>query len=189
MVLQRVRAMTVTSKAGSLNSSTKSGFTLIELMVVLAVMGTVLFITLPKLGPITFGDQDERGLNLLLNTVRYVKKKAQVDGVDYTLHIDAVKSVMWVTSAENIEETSDNKSKDRTPFPESLHIKGVEIYGFSNQQPQEDYRIGFSMSGYCDMALIHLKQRGVKEEITVVIEPFLPGAEIRRKFISFDQCS
>ncbi|MBF0376645.1 MAG: type II secretion system protein [Desulfamplus sp.] len=216
--------MTLTSKAGNLNRFANSGFTLIELIVVLAIMGSVLFITLPKFRTLTFDDTSERGLNILLNTVKDLKKKALSDGMDYILHLDVVKSVMWVTSASIMSEVGNAKSVNRvgqqkmsnhtksykimgnsksdqldsidskkakenaTPLPESVYITGVEIYGLSNRQPQDEYQIRFSGQGYCDMAIIHLKERESSEEIDVVIEPFLYSAKISNKPISFDQC-
>ncbi|MBF0573967.1 MAG: type II secretion system protein [Desulfamplus sp.] len=217
--------MTLTSKAGNLNRVSNSGFTLIELIVVLAVMGSVLFITLPKFRTLTFDDTSERGLNILLNTVKDLKKKALSDGMDYILHLDVVKSVMWVTSASIMSEAGNAKAVNRvgqqkmvnttksqhnmmvnsksdqidnidnkkakenaTPLPDSVYITGVEIYGLSNSQPQEEYQIRFSGQGYCDMAIIHLKERESGEEIEMVIEPFLNSAKIIRKHISFDQC-
>jgi len=167
---------------------TKSGFTLIELTVVLAVIGTVLFITLPKFRELTSGDDSERQLNIVLNTIRDLKKSSISDGMDYTLHLDAARSVMWVTSSGMDPELMDKAEKRAIGLPESLRLTDVEIYGVSTPQTQDEYQLHFSHHGYCDMALIHLKEQQSAEELTVVIEPFLSCTEVRRRYISFEQC-
>jgi len=165
-----------------------SGFTLIELIVVLAIMGTVLFVTLPKFRALTSGDESDRQLNSLLNTVRSLKKRASFDGIDYFLHFDSARSVMWITSDGMAQELKEKAREKGTDLPESLRLTDVEIYGISNLQMQDEYQIRFSRQGYCDMALIHLKEKNSGTDLTVVIEPFLYGIEIGRKYISFEQC-
>ncbi|MBF0302110.1 MAG: type II secretion system protein [Desulfamplus sp.] len=187
-------------KVGKLNKSQELGFTLIELIVVLAVMGTVLFITLPKFRALNFVDDNQRQLNILLNTIKELKKKSIADSRDYILHLDAAKSLMWVTSENRLPEmasqtklkqmeSTEKEKHDATSLPEPFYITGVEIYGLPDQKSQEEYLIRFSKKGYCDMTLIHLKERGTGNSLTVVIEPFLSDAEIKIEYISFDRCS
>lgn len=167
----------------------KSGFTLIELIVVLAVMGTVLFFTLPKFRPLTFGNESGREINILLNTVRSLKKLSLSDGKDYTLHLDSARSVVWITYDGMAPEVMEKAKEGGRALPESLRLTGVDIYGISNLKQGDEYKIRFSRQGYCDMALIHLKEQNSGDEFTVVIQPFLSNAEIEPKYISFEQCS
>ncbi|MBF0467508.1 MAG: type II secretion system protein [Desulfamplus sp.] len=168
--------------------SGKSGFTLLELIVVLAVIGTVLFITMPKFRTLTFGNNSNRQLNLLLNTVRDLKKRSISDDMDYILHLDSDRSVMWITSSDMPPEIMDKTREKGTPLPESLYLAGVDIYGTPDHRRQDEYRIIFSRYGYCDMALIHIRDRESMDELTVIIEPFLSDTKIIRKHISFEQC-
>ncbi len=181
--------MMLTSKTGNLNSSEESGFTLIELIVVLAVMGSILFITLPKIELLDFNNESHKEINILLNQVKELKKRALSDRTDYILNIDVVKSVVWITSENMTPERSDVGQFDFVNNMSSFYIIGVEIYGLSNHSREDEYQIRFSKRGYCDMSLIHLKESNTGEEFTLIIEPFLSGAEIKRKYISFNQCS
>ncbi|MBF0204882.1 MAG: type II secretion system protein, partial [Desulfamplus sp.] len=171
------------------------GFTLLELIVVLAVMGTVLFMTLPKFRTLTFGDDSNKQLNILINTIRDLKKRSVADGMDYILHLDAEKSVLWITSSDMLsDELIDNDQKKdaqkkETPLPESFYLTDVEIYGKPNYQIEENqYKIRFSRHGYCDMSRIHIKDRSSGDAITIVIEPFIGEVSIEHKYIAFEQC-
>ncbi|MBF0232325.1 MAG: type II secretion system protein [Desulfamplus sp.] len=168
--------------------SGKSGFTLLELIVVLAVIGTVLFITLPKFRTLTFGNDSNRQLNLLLNTVRDLKIRSISDDIDYILHLDSDRSVIWITSSDMPSDIMDKAREKGQPLPQSLYLTGVDIYGTPDHSREDEYRILFSRYGYCDMALIHIRDRESMDELTVVIEPFLSDTKIIRRYISFGQC-
>ncbi|MBF0209697.1 MAG: type II secretion system protein [Desulfamplus sp.] len=166
----------------------KSGFTLIELIVVIALLGSLLFMILPKFQAFTlFGDDSQRELNVIRNTIKELKKRAVYDGVDYMLNIDTLKSEFWISS-EHFKKMDKNTDKaNKIEFPESIYVVGVEIYGLSNRQLQDEYSIRFSRYGYCDKALIHLKNRETREDMTMIIEPFLNSVEIVKKYLSFTQ--
>lgn len=152
-------------------------------------MGTVLFMTLPKFRALTFDDYTDTQLNILLNTVRNLKKISLCDGVDYTLHLDAARSIMWISSSGMTPEMIEKAKEKGTALPESFRLTGVDIYGIATNLEAEDvYNIQFSRQGYCDMALIHLQDRSSGEDLTVVIEPFLPDIKLLHRYSAFAQC-
>lgn len=217
-------------KASVFTLASESGFTLIELIVVMAVLGTILFITLPKFGKLTlnsytdnsynnYNDETINDLNLLISTIKELKKKSVYNGIDYILNLDIEHSLMWITSiisesdfdsnnknqneySNNIDKNLDlkiNKNKlkkdnlkdkdGKMSIPDSFYITDVESYGAGSRKIEDKYAIKFSSRGYCTMSLIHIKERGTSRYFTIIIEPFTLDIKIRKKYISFEQCS
>lgn len=179
-----VKILMRTSKAGKWN---RAAFTLLELIVVLAVMGSVLFITLPKFSALLPGKSGAGGINLLVNTINGLKKKSVVEGVNYVLNLNPTKSTLWVTQQDMTPEMLGRARQKAHQLNESITIGDVEFHGISNPIADE-YQFRFNREGYCDMALIHLENRNRGEKITIVIQPFLSSAEVRRGYLSFDPC-
>ncbi|SLM33240.1 hypothetical protein MTBBW1_970020 [Desulfamplus magnetovallimortis] len=167
---------------------TRYGFTLFELIVVLAILGSVLFMTIPRFSAMLPSREKAASLNLLFHTISQLKTIAVNDKNNYTMHIDTADSSMWVTHQQMNQEEIDKAKENSIKLDDSLHIDRVEFFGITT--PVEDeYRFNFSHDGYCDMALIHITRRDSANDITILIEPFLPYPEIRKSSFSFDLCN
>ncbi len=165
----------------------RAGFTLLELIVVLAVLGSVLFMILPRFSTLLPGNNRTGGINLLLNTINELKKKSIIENINYTLHLNVTKSTLWVTQQSMTPKSLSRAREDAFQLDESIRIGGVEFYGISSQI-EDEYQFHFSREGYCDMALIHIENRDNGENFTIVTSAFLSSAEIRKGYFSFDSC-
>jgi len=86
-----------------------AGFTLIELIVVIALMGLMLFFSLPKFQNNPFLNDTKKSSRWLIRKVQTLRESALRDQKRYTLHFDLDSGRVWETneamSPEDIEST------------------------------------------------------------------------------------
>ena len=159
------------------------GFTLIELVVVMAVMGVVLFFTLPRFDAFKpFGPSITPTGKLLLLVERL---KSQVRGArqGVLLHLDPATGRVWVTALTSIPGEADLSEKESVSesnilFSDNSTIENVTISGGTVRRETggDDTVVEFDRDGYSDLAFIHIREDD--RELTVVISPFLPRAQL-----------
>jgi prepilin-type N-terminal cleavage/methylation domain-containing protein len=103
-----------------------SGFTLIELIVVISLMGLMLFFTLPRLGDNPFLDDSKQSSRWLIGKVQMLKESAIREQKQHSLHFDLDSGRIWETnesmSPEDIENTALNSSYS---LPDELSISSI----------------------------------------------------------------
>ena len=62
------------------------------------------------------------------------------------------------------------QEKRRLIYQGSIKFIDVQFHGMQTEK-REEYQITFSRHGYCDMALIHLKDK--MDDFTIFLEPFV----------------
>ncbi len=166
------------------------GFTLIELVTVMAVMGIVLFFTLPRFDVFNPFGASTTPTGKLLLLVEQLKSRAIETGQDWLLHLEPSTGKVWVTAAKMAEgvagmpaEKEDGLGNESMPEPvivflEECVLEDVKMpESAQNQETEaEDIAIWFSGDGYCDQAFIHIREND--KDLTVVLEPFLPRAQL-----------
>jgi prepilin-type N-terminal cleavage/methylation domain-containing protein len=138
-----------------------AGFTLIELIVVMTLMGLMLFFTLPRLGD----------------------NSAIRDQKQYSLHFDLGSGRIWETnesmSPEDIENAALNKSYT---LPEELRIIDIE-YPQKGKIYTGRAEINFYRAGYTDKALVHMQEGD--SYLSFLIEPFLSNVQFFESYTGF----
>ena len=171
-------------------STENRGFTLIELIIVMAVMGVVLSFTLPRFEVFNLFGASMTPTGKLLLLVEQLKSRAMETGRDCLLHLDPATGQVWVTASEMDEggsgkavEEGDGLKKDFMAdsiidFSDEYVLEDVKIpEGIQNQKTDsEAIAIWFSGDGYCDQAFIYIREDDV--DFTVHLEPFLPRAQL-----------
>jgi general secretion pathway protein H len=161
----------------------RSGFTLLELIVVIALFSIMLVFTVPRFHDTLFIDEVKKSSRWIIGKIQTLKEAAIRNQKDYTLHIDLDAARFWETdesmSAEELEEAALNADA----LPDGLKIADIEfpIRGKINSGKTE---ISFYKSGYSDKALIHL--RDGETEISFLIEPFLFEVTRYETYVSFE---
>jgi len=141
------------SKVGTLNNrlSKKEGFTLIELILVIAVIGVVAAIVLPRLDPFLPERRLKSAVRLLSGTISLAYGEAIAKNKTYRLHFDSIKDMYWITEvtpSQRDEETGSSsgirlgtqfellqyekipeniEEKAPTELPDGVHFSSVEI--------------------------------------------------------------
>ena len=165
------------------SSGQGSGFTLIELIVVISLIGLMLFFTLPRFGDNPFLDDSDQSSRWLIGKVQSLKESAIRDQKQYSLHFDLDSGRIWETnesmSAEDIEVAACNSSKS---LPDDLRIIDIE-YPQKGKINSGRAELVFYKAGYTDKALVHMQEGD--SYLSFLIEPFLSNVQFYESYTSF----
>ena len=160
-----------------------NGFTLIELIVVISLIGMMLFFSLPRLQNNPFLDDSKKSSRWLIGKVRTLKESAIRDQKQYNLHFDLDSGRMWETNESMSQEEIESAALNSYDLPEDVRIIDVE-YPTKGKISSGQTEIAFNKAGYTDKALVHI-QEGEKY-LSFLIEPFLPQVQFFESYASFE---
>ena len=164
---------------------TNSGFTLIELTVVIFLISMMLFLSIPKLHGNLLANENRKASLWILQRVQALKQRAVIDQKDYTLHIDMDSDRLWTSDKPMSEDTFDQEKKDEHVLPENLTIRDVEFI-HSGRTSLGVADVSFYKEGYSDKAMIHLEDDD-SQLLSLLIEPFLPRVKLYEEYITFEE--
>lgn len=153
----------------------RNGFTLLELIVVITLLGIMLVFTVPRFHDTLFIDESKKSSRWIIGKVRALKEAAIRNQQRYTLHIDLDTQRYWETDESMSAEARESAVLSAVSLPGDLKIADIE-YPFRGKINSGQVDITFYKTGYTDKLLIHIED-GV-DYISFLIEPFL--AEITR---------
>lgn len=165
------------------NDGHDSGFTLLELIVVITLLGIMLVFSVPRFHDTLFLDEGKKGARWIIGKVRALKEAAIQNQKNYTLHIDLDTQRYWETDESMSAEDRESAALNAVSIPGDLTIADVEypIRGKINSGQAE---ITFYKTGYSDKLLIHLQDDA--EYVSFLIEPFLSEVTIYETYASFE---
>lgn len=160
------------------------GFTLIELIVVISLMGLMLFFTLPRLGDNPFLEDSKQSSRWLIGKVQTLKERAIREQKQHSLHFDLDSGLIWETnesmSPEDIENAALNSSYS---LPDDLRIIDIE-YPHKGKTSSGQAEITFYKAGYTDKVLVHMQEG--ESYLSFLIEPFLSNVQFSDSYTGFD---
>ena len=165
------------------NRVENAGFTLIELIVVVALMGLMLFFSLPRLQNNPFLDDTKKSSRWLISKVQTLRESALRDQKRYTLHIDLDSGRVWETHEGMSEEDVESTVMDSYALPDDLRITDIE-YPKKGKIYSGQAEINFYKAGYTDKALVHMQDGNTY--LSFLIEPFLSDVQFFEKYASFE---
>jgi len=164
--------------------SCSKGFTLVELVAVIALISLMLFFTMPNFQS-AMGDQEsKKASRRLMATIQELKEKALAERKLYVLHINLDAGRMWESGEVLSEESPPEKQDQGYEFPEGLKILDVE-YPVKGKVSIGVADICFYKDGYSDKALIHIEDED-NEQMTFLVEPFLSKIKIYDSYANFE---
>ena len=159
------------------------GYTLIEMIVVIALLGIMITFTVPRLHSALFLDDTDTASRWIIAKVQALREAAIQKQKQHILHIDMDTHRIWDTDESMSEENRENASLNAYVLPGNVRIVEVEFpIGGKISSGRADIR--FYKTGHTDKALIHLDDG--ERQLSFLIEPFLTKVKVFEKYASFE---
>jgi type II secretion system protein H len=162
--------------------TTRSGFTLIELMVVIVVMGVMLSLVIPRLGEL--GEANlKRSARHLTGMVRFLRDEAQARKSVYRLQFDIQGGHYWVEVLTQTGEQTVEFRRAQSEMGTEGSLSGQTTFRDvrAGSHPDEPY-IQFTPDGWVEKAFIHLKD-GEDKPFTLIVKPLLGDTELLEGYL------
>jgi len=165
--------------------SSNSGFTLIELVVVVFLISLMLFLAVPRFGATLFTDSSRKATLWITGTIHDLKEKSVREQKDYHLHVDLDDNLMWISSDGMSDAEFDEARVGGHRFGDSLTLVAV-VAPDHRKATSGEVRLRFNKKGYSSMAVIHVKdQQGQRHSLEV--QPFLATIRLTEGHLEYEQ--
>lgn len=161
-----------------------NGFTLIEITIVLALIGVLLFFAVPRFQDALLIDPSKKPTRWLMITIPQLRSSAIRDQQDYHLHVDLSENRLWATHAAETDEAQKRAQKDAYQLSEGVRLTGV-VFANGRKQTVDVATIVFHPQGWADRAIIQMETNG-RDRFSFIIRPFLTRIERIDGYQDFD---
>ncbi len=160
------------------------GFTLIELIVVIALISIMLFLAIPRFQSDVFTDSTKKVSRWILYKVPALKENAFREQKRYVLHVGIDSEKLWITHEGMSDEELQAAEMDGFKLPDDIKFEDVE---FPDEHIISAGRadVYFYEKGYSDKAIIHMVYDD-DQRLSFLIEPFLPRVHLYNKYVGFE---
>jgi prepilin-type N-terminal cleavage/methylation domain-containing protein len=161
----------------------RAGYTLLELIVVMALIGIVFFFAIPRFEGSFLTDDANRSARWLVGRLQALREDALRSRRLQTLHVDLESGRLWST-AEGMPPEQLELARRRAQLPAGGgRVVAVEFAGQARMSAGRA-EIRFFGDGHTDRVLLHL--RSGDQVASFLLEPFL--AQVRRfdTMVGFD---
>jgi len=162
-----------------------SGFTLIELIVVITLISIMLFFSLPRFQVGILADNTKKVSRWIMTKVRVLKAAAAGDQKRYALNVNIDNNSFWVTTETMSAEELQHAEQNRYRLPAGINIIDIE-FPTKGKISTGHAEIRFYKNNYSDKALIHIEDDD-NRQFSFLIEPFLPGVKFYEQYIGFEK--
>lgn len=158
----------------------KKGFTLLELLLVIVLIGVILVLAVPSTRNALTGDSLKKASRQLIGLERKLRTEAVRDQLDYILNIDLSDSSYWVIASDMTPEKHAEIKKLRRHFPADVVIMDI-VDENNNKKSAGEVKIVFKKNNVCSPAIIHFSYK--EDKMTIVINPFLGVTDIYDQYM------
>ena len=163
------------------------GFTLIEILVVMVILGGILFIAVPKFRDLTDVNIKSASRNLS-GTIKYLYNESIFKKNIYKLAFDLDNNEYWVEfMQDNQFVVSTDPVLKRKKLPD-----GVSFEDIFTERTQEKINSGdevfilFLPNGFVDYAVIHISGSG-GDDYTIETKPYTGGTKVYDQYFDLRQ--
>jgi prepilin-type N-terminal cleavage/methylation domain-containing protein len=160
----------------------KEGFTLLELIVVMALIGIVFFFAIPRFENTFILDDSKKSARWLTAKFHLMREEALRTHADQVLHLDFETNRVWQTSASMSAEQMDRAALQAQPIAGSARLAGVE-YAQQGRISSGQAAIRFYGDGHSDRAILCLQHTETLS--CFLLEPFLSEVKMFDHLVGF----
>ena len=155
------------------------GYTLVELVVVLALMGTLLGFVVPRIDAIVPGGVEKTAIRWLTTTPHALRQKALSENRTYILILDRGLGRAWISHSGHLTDAERVRAVEAgIRLPSSLQVRLLSA-GRPDGPGPDRWTVRFHPNGTADGAVIDLTDTdGI--EWSLLIEPYLPTVKVVR---------
>lgn len=158
----------------------RNGFTLLELIIVCVLIGTMLVVSVPSMRNSFIGDQLKTTSRKIIGFVNGIRQLAEREHQSYFLNIDKMDNRIWYEKDITIKDAEEDEEPEGLIFPAEIRIS--KIWTKSEGEYSDDqHRIWISSKGYMDQAVLHLEDDG-NNVISLHFFPFLDSVKVYDKY-------
>ena len=160
------------------------GFTLIELVVVVALISIMLFLAIPRFQSDFLADSTKKVSRWILYKIPALKENAFREQKKYVLHVGIDSEKLWITHEGMSDEELQDAEMDGYKLSGDIKLQDVE---FPDEHIISAGRadIYFYEKGYSDKAIIHMVHDD-DHRLSFLIEPFLPRVHLYNEYVGFE---
>ena len=160
-----------------------SGFTLIEIMVVVLLISMILFFSMPRFQNYILLDETKKASRWIIGKVKILKDNAVLRRQLYILHVSLDTNRLWSTSESMSSEDQKNAQNQAYDLPDEVKLLDIEYTG-KGKVLSGEAEICFYKNGYSDKVFIHIENNENKR-LSFLIEPFLSEVKLFEHYEDF----
>jgi len=162
----------------------KKGYTLVELIVVIVLIGLVLTLAAPRLRNALLSDNLKSAARKMMGIISNLRNEAIREQRDYVLHFDLNANRFWVSYGSMTDEERTVAREEGWNFPADIHIDDVWIKD-EGKIFEGATRIRFTRKGYTQTSAIHLSSEDGRK-FTLELSPFLGKVKVINEYVGYD---
>jgi prepilin-type N-terminal cleavage/methylation domain-containing protein len=170
------------SRVKGQGNNVSRGFTLIEMMIVIVVLGVMLALIIPRLGEI--GDANlKRSARHLTGMVRFLRDESQAQKKVYRLRFDVTDGRYWIEVMTLLNDKTVEFKRFSSEMATEGSLSGQTTFRHINvaSHPDDPF-IQFWPNGWVERALIHLRD-GEGREFTLVVNSLTGNTDLREGYV------
>ncbi len=165
------------------------GFTLLEIMVVILIIGSVMAVAIPRVND-AFEVNLKSSMRRLQGAITFAFNESVIKQTPIRLNFDIPTGQYWITYLMVQGNTGefqqvDSEFTQRQRLPEGVFFTDVVTpHDMDKRTEGEDIYIGFYPTGFVERAVIHLASRDGRE-YTLLIKPLTGKVTIYDNYVDF----
>ncbi len=160
--------------------SNNRGLTLVELLVVIALVGVILALSVPAMRDAFTLDSLKKASRQIIGLERQLRADAVRDRTDYILCLNLQEAAWWVETADMTPERVAEVKANIKALPSKVSIADVVVEG-NTKRTQGELRLKFGKNGICPPFVVHLAEGD--NHMTLVVSPFLGVTAVYDRYV------